>query len=401
MIYKFTLIVLLTFSFFGCDCNDPLSPVIGSQPDYKPMWPQAGYNGRHTSNRNTPNVNIPPVNGGIVQWIDTIQPQGSYGDGTEAAIDSKGNIYHLSTRISPTKGQVIKFRPDGTIIWQQDSLYIDAYFGIALSADETKIYYQDFTHFSCRDSSGALVWSMDGGGTAWPVVGSDGTIYTSYYNHLCAFTPSGVLKWSANYHSSGILWPSLDIEDNLYVYNRNNAGTIYELLKISKNGELIWSYPNLFRNNEILFSAVIDGYNNIYFRGNDSLISVDKNGKFRWSKSLGSQYISPSITSDNKIIIEGPGVVALDTAGNTIWVNNQIPASHIEPYFALDNEDNIYFNCFSINTGLNVVSLDKNGNIRWDITNPVVGDQLPGLTLSPLGGIFDTPKRPRVVFYIK
>lgn len=191
----------------------------------------------------------------------------------------------------------------------------------------------------------------------------------------------------------------MDKEDNIYVYSKN-ASNNYELLKINLQGMLLWNFPVRYPL-YLYLSAVIDGYNNIYFKSGDSLVSVTENGIFRWSKKTIGSYTVPAIMKNNIIITDSiRSIIAFDTAGNTVW-NTSLPSLYIEPYFALDDENNIYFNYMLSQVGIGVCSIDKNGYIRWNLENPVVGDVLPGLALSPLGRIFDTPKRPRVVFCIK
>src|SRR4030095_8620411 len=352
------LIALAASSICGCDCNDTVSPLLNTEQDHSPMWPQYGYNGRHTNNRYAPKTHIPPVSQGKIDWIDTIMPQASFGDGSESSIDSKGNIYHLSTRQNP-KGQVIKFRPDGSIIWQKDSLYIDAYFGIALSSNESKIYYKDFNKFACIDSSGNFLWSIIDGRTSIPVIGSDGTIYLSINNKITAVAPDGAIKWVNYFTNIGICWPCLDRSDNIYVYSKN-ASNNYELLKINQHGVLLWNFPVSYPEYFYL-TAVIDGFNNIYFKSRDSLVSVNENGVFRWSKKTWVSYTAPSITKNNLIITDSvASVIALDTAGNTVWKTNlpfSSPYSFIEPYFAIDDEDNIYFNYWPLQSGIGICSL--------------------------------------------
>jgi hypothetical protein len=365
------------------------------------MWPQAGYNGRHTGNPSCLKVNIPPVGSGTVYWIDTIDPVSSFMDGSETSIDALGNIYHLSTRNHPFM-QLIKFRPDGSIIWTADTLYLDAGFGFALSNDETRIYYSDFLKFTCRDSSGKFIWSLPGSSSfAIPAISKDGTIYTIIDRKITAVSPTGNIIWQAgvNINSS---WVAMDRKENIYI--NYYSGSQFYVCKYSHNGDFLWSYPYLPQSQLIPRSVVIDGYNNIYFNTNDSILSLDKNGSVRWSRYPGRIEYIPCITHDNKIIIDSANyILAIDTAGRTIWKIPVNPANSIwvEPYLALDDNDNIYFNYSDITSDLNVCSIDRNTNMRWKCINPVDGLILPGLTLSPLGQLFDTPKRPQIVFSLK
>jgi len=398
-IYQLVCLLTLSLLFISCQSDQVSGP--SASPDTSPMWPQAGYNGRHTGNPSCLKVKIPPVLSGTVYWIDTIDANSSFRDGSESCIDGLGNIYHLSTRNYPYM-QLIKFRPDGSIIWTADTLYLDPGFGIALSGDETHFYYSDWMKLTCRDSSGKFIWSLPGSSLfVIPAIGKDGTIYTIINLKLSAVSPGGTIIWQAgnNIYSS---WIALDRTE--YIYVNYNTGSQFIVSKFSKYGGQLWSYPYLTSVQLLCRSVVIDGYNNIYFNSNDSIISLDKDGKFRWSRYPGQQEYVPCITKDNRIIIDSANcIIAVDTGGKNIWKTEVNSSSfiHVEPCFALDDNDNVYFNYWDSQMFLDVCSIDRSGNIRWTCIEPVAGLVLPGLTLSPLAQIFDTPKRPQVVFSLK
>lgn len=395
---KYFLALLITLSFLSCESNILL--ISPPENDTKPVWPQVGYNGRHTGNRYGININIPPVQNGDVYWMDSTT-HSWVNDGSESACDANGNFYfRFSTAAG---GKIIKYRPDGTRIWVRDSLQNDCYTGIALSNDETKLYYSDWYKFTCLDSSGNLVWSI-ANGSNWgtiPCVAKDGTIYTSFGFNLTAVSPDGNVKWRLFNTNVGTCWPVLDRDDNIIVQNTITTGQ-YELLKINRDGNVIYRY----KLSDWIFSAVIDGFNNIYFRYSDSLISLNENFDTRWKRAIpGFDYahVVPAITKENHIIIDSGyvAVMSIDGQGKTDWINLFPNSGFIEPYIVLDDEDNIYFNHLHDIFKLAVSSFDKNGNLRWQNIDPAIGWVLPGLTLSPLGMLFDTPKRPNVVFTIK
>ncbi len=379
----YIILLLITLSFFSCKSDNPLIPPLTN--DTKPVWPQVGYNGRHTNNRYGINVNIPPVQTGNVYWMDSTT-HAYVNDGSEAACDAAGNFYfRYSETAGGKKGKVIKYRPDGTRIWERDSLQNDAYMGFALSYDETRIYYSDWYKFVCRDSSGKFVWSLPNGSNAGviPCIAKDGTIYTVFGSDLTAVTPDGIVKWRL-YDTDVFLpcWPVLDRDGNICIGNVISQGQ-YELLKIDKNGNILYRY----RLNDWILSVVIDGYNNIYFRDSQKLYSLNEKFDLRWEKEIpGNNYIHvvPAITKENHIIIDSVySVISIDNTGKTDWVNTFPNSGLIEPYIILDDEDNVYFNYWNNNLDFSVCSLDKNGNLRWNNIQPVLGNILPGLTLSP------------------
>ncbi len=390
-------IVWLSLVMLISSCSDD-DPVINNiiTPDTSPMWPQVGYNGRHTNNPSALNVFIPSVDEGMVNWIYTFAPGPGCHDGSEASIDSRGNIYHLSTCVQ--NNFLTKFSSDGTIIWQRDTLNIDGYFGIALSKDESRIYYSDFDKFSCRDSSGNLLWIISNHTySIVPVIDNEGTIYTQINFKFSAVSPDGVVKWQDNAHVEHC-WPSLDRDGNIYLQT-NNSGQI-QIRKFNKDGNVLWSYV-ADSDNLYYYSIVIDGYNNLYFRSNYGLTSLNKNGEVRWIRdSLFYSCIS-AISKSNIIFADSVNyLIALDTLGNSIWKTYIGDYYHPEPYLTLDDDDNIYFK-YSDNFTPAICSVSKSGVIRWKLLQPAPGLILPGQALSPLKMLFSTPKRPGTVYTIK
>ncbi len=391
-----TSCLLLVIMLSSCNDDDPIINNVIT-PDTSPMWPQVGYNGRHTNNQYALDVPIPSVDMGIVDWIYTITTGSASYDGNEASIDSHGNIYHLSTCYL-VNNSIIKFRPDGTIIWQRDTLYADGNFGIALSNDESRIYYSDNRKFTCRDSAGNFLWTLQNSSFgSIPVVDKEGTVYTEINYKFSAITPEGIIKWQDN-SNAGHCWPSLDREGNIYLQTNNSAQI--QIRKFNKDGNILWSYvadsDNLF-----YYSIVIDGYNNLYFRSNYGLTSLNKNGGVRWIRDSLFYSCIPAITKSNTIIADSVNyLIALDTSGNSIWKTYIADFYHPEPYFTLDDDDNIYFKYYDNNAAA-ICSVSNSGVIRWKLAQPVPGAILPGQALSPEKMLFSTPKRPIVVYTIK
>lgn len=391
---KYLFILLITLLFFSCDSdNNTLFPPVN---DTKPVWPQVGYNGRHTGNRYGINVQIPPVQTGNIYWIDTVTSSHP-NDGSESSIDALGNIYFRFS--AAYEGHIIKFRPDGTRIWEKDTLHNDCYNGFAFSNDETRIYYSDWYKTTCRDSSGNLIWSIPEGnyfGTI-PCIAKNGTIYTCFASDFAAITTEGNIKWRLIETDVGTCWPVLDRHDNVWVRNKLPDGS-YELLKIDENANISVRYSL----SALIYSVVIDGYDNVYFNMDGNFVSLSKDGKLRWNKHVMCRSHVPAVNTNNEIITDSLGYyIVFDKDGNTIRKNLAPNLMFVEPYIILDDEDNVYFNFWYQNSDFAVCSLDKWGNLRWQNINPVLGWVLPGLTLSPLGMLFDTPKRPSIVFTIK
>ncbi|RPI18283.1 MAG: hypothetical protein EHM58_06050 [Ignavibacteriae bacterium] len=392
----FFCLLAVLFILSSCTEDNPLIPP--AVEDHSPMWPMIGYNARHTGNPNSIRVNMLPVNEGKIYWVDTLDTNPStFNNASENAIDALGNIYHFSNRSSDPK--LIKIRPDGSIIWSKDSVYIHSGGGFALSNNEMLIYFQDVNGFKCIDSSGNTIWAIEqiSSYVSMPVIGRDGTIYVILNNNLTAVTPDGNIKWQVN--SGGIMFgrPALDRGENLYVINE--SGTNYGVLKFNKFGAILWRYENLLQNYNY-FSVVIDGFNNIYLNSNKGLVSLDKNGNLRWIKNYGINTV-PAITKNNIIITDSTKyIIALDTGGSQLWKSVMITDMFIEHSIVLDDNDNSYF-FFWASDQDKAASLSITGNLRWACGLPTYWYGNPGPTLSPLGYIFGTRKRPFLIYCIK
>ena len=386
---KIILILLIFIS--SCTTETPVNVI--SIPDTTPMWPQFGYDARHTGNPNSPKVPLPPVMNGIVEWCDTVTTI-SPSDGSECSVDSKGNIYFLSPSAYST-ARLIKYNPNGSRIWERDTLLNDAFFGIAISKDETKIYYSDFLHISCRDSSGNLIWRINERGAGTPVIDDENNIYINCNGALTKFSPTGEKLWSLTDVNGYSYSAVFDRDFNLYYPCIKFLHNV--ILKINKQGSIVWTFDMKTNINYSTRSVIIDGYNNIYYQ-NDSLYCISKDGKRKWSYNNFRESV-PAITNDNKIILQiNNGFIKLDTAGDIIW-SKSIVMGQSESNVAIDDNNNIYFNY--TNSGLSVISLEESGNTRWNLQNITNGFVIPSPALIPGGKLFTYPKRPARVYCIK
>ena len=168
---------------------------------------------------------------------------------------------------------------------------------------------------------------------------------------------------------------------NNYIYIGTSRGDPYapaidnSFFKLDASLNKVWEYP--LGPNEVTGSATLDKIGNIYFVVNEGreknnmgyslnkLYSLDKDGKFRWSRNIDNQgkafFNNPAISDDDVIYIGGNKFYAFDINGNEIW-------SYAVPYKIynapiIDPEGNIYFKSAN-----KVISLDKNGNNRWIYT---------------------------------
>ncbi len=392
-IFKIRLLVLIliVFCFVLFDsCKDDITGIKQAELDFTPMWPQVGYDGRHSSNSFGIKAYIQPVSQGIVDWVDTL------GENNEQSniincVDSKGNIYILGAHLN---GPLYKFRNDGSLIWKKDSVSGGYINGVSLSRDETKLYFSGVNELCCYDSSGFESWVYSGNvNSVTPVVGKSSNIYCSIDNRLTAVNGNGLLEWQGGI-AGAFSYFTLDRDENIY----SASGGIE---KYDVKGSLKWTHGG-----GCISPVLIDGYNNLYFISphnySYNLTSIDKNGVFRWTKEGITYWSTHAIGKNNTIYTtSGEYIYALDTGGTELWRSLIIPSSpeHIEPYLVLDSEDNIYY-MTQIGMYSTAASMDKNGNFRWFV-NTVIDPIHGGPVISPAGKLIFQPKYMDVLVCVK
>ncbi|RPI16844.1 MAG: hypothetical protein EHM58_11050 [Ignavibacteriae bacterium] len=380
----------IIFIIFFSSCKDDTVSVILPEPDYSPIWPQAGYNAQNTGNPYAPKVKCNPVNLGQVDWYYEF-PSGSYSDGAEFCVDSKSNIYFYSQNDNQMK--IYKFRHEGSVIWAVNVYGVHNFASISLNSDESKIYFHNNAEFCCYDSSGNRIWAIDpGGAMCKPAVGSDGTIYTSINNAVCAINPDGTIKWKSTvqFNSYTTYHFAIDKDNNLYVGGRS-------ITKLDKNGNVFWNYlPN--SQDFITEGVVIDGYGNLYFENyrqnanENDLFSLTKDGVFRWSAITYCRQMVPAITSKNLIyIVSSDYARAFDTSGNLIWEYKDSTLTGGDPI--IDDEDNLYCIGEDWNGRFVANSINNKGELRWSASISVLSGLLPRPALMPMGKMLISPKR--------
>jgi hypothetical protein len=394
---KNILYPLLFFLVILAGCNDNSTNNIFTINN-SPIWPQPGYNARNTSNPKSPYVYMNPVQQGVSDWSYTF-PNGSFSDGAEFCIDSKGNIYYLNQLDGA--GGIYKFRYDGTLVWKIDSLMQNNQCGISLSTDESKIYLSAYKiqpyveGLYCIDSGGSINWMVPGcKDGAKPVIGRDGTIYTFKDFRLTALSSTNVV-WTSptitqTYGSTKI---SLDESDNLYLTQSSG------IVKVNKtNGEILWQYNT----GTFTLGIVIDGFGNVYFNGysNRTFYCLNKNGQLKWSKPNANQFSSPVISKDNIIFVSTDNnIAAYDTAGTEIWEKPAFTDGGWAEGVMLDDEDNIYY--IRDMSGITAGSISKTGLFRWQTQIFNIGGTLPPPVLIPQGKFLFAPKRAGKIQAIK
>ncbi|MFA7361820.1 MAG: PQQ-binding-like beta-propeller repeat protein [Candidatus Kapaibacterium sp.] len=379
------IVILLSVLFYGCtESTNPLNPI----PDTSPIWPMPGYNARNTSSPYAPDAIMNPVANGTLGWLYTF-PSGSYSDGSEFCVDSRGFIYYLH-QIYPL-GALYKFSPDGQVVWKRDSLIQWNFAAISLSRDESQIYFVAFKpgiwdRLYCLDSAGKDMWHQDSALVTKPAIGKDGTIYSFHWNGLIAVSPDGSILWTNTSVKGNAAqnYIALDREDNIYTVSYPG-----NYVKVSKQGDVKWEFTAV--NN--LFGIVIDGYGNLYFNGfsDDKFYCLNNSGQIKWTKLNINAYTAPVITSDNRIIVSTGGyVISYDTAGTEVWRCQPFTNLTGAEGLLLDDADNVYY----IGDGNYILagSISSTGSKRWEVST-VMSGSLPPPVLLPQGRMVVAPKR--------
>ena len=188
---------------------------------------------------------------------------------------------------------------------------------------------------------GTLKWrTHDAGGTAAPVIGADGTIYSAISSYqgtenpkLLAIHPEdGSLKWSVETVLYIQASPSIGTDGTLYAVTTHHTldvpGWVYA---ISPDGRILWKYdtyndvkdiwaaqqwpPDIYN------SPTIDSNGIIYF-GNEvgCLYAMSSDGKVQWIEDVWSLHDQgPALASDGTlyVVTHSPfGLIALNTGSS-------------------------------------------------------------------------------------
>ncbi|MCB0834684.1 MAG: PQQ-like beta-propeller repeat protein [Bacteroidetes bacterium] len=233
-------------------------------------------------------------------------------------------------------------------------------------------------------SKPTLQWSFELGGpgtAAAPVIADDGTIYLvgEYPGEphgggirrlgLMAITPSGSLKWFferpiniesaiAAYYTSTV---ALGTDQTVFLTLFDS--TIYAL---NTDGTTQW----LYRSTSSFTDPAIDKNDRIYSASKDTVFCFYKDGKIRWrSPQPDILSWSTKLVLGKHLILVGlfnQGILALDYNGKKQWLYTVNYGYTGHRGIIVDEDDNCY-----LKTGdNNLVSLDRNGHLRWSIGSP-------------------------------
>lgn len=283
-----------------------------------------------------------------------------YSDGTDApvrgspAIGPLGTIYIVIERLTTTEAgttqELHAVNPDGTQKWKVTFSTAYAQIGAlspSLAADGT-IYVAGLNLYAYHPD-GTAKWTASHGPSntfyGSPAIGSDGTIYTVYWNLIQviqAINPDGTVKWTGTDDLGSIpitCSPSLAADGTIYIGSvdtsipGSNSGTLWAL---DSTGTLKWKYAT--GDYDVRSSPAIDADGTVYFgtKGNIGYIyALNPNGTLKWRHSSGSDtpggigtdiYVSPAIGADGTIYIasEAGWFYAFNADGTLKWKDDTL-----------------------------------------------------------------------------
>ena len=133
-----------------------------------------------------------------------------FGSGLECleppAIANDGTVYASVYERETSSHALYAIHSDGTEKWRFTSDH--SLCGPTLGFDGTIYIVSSSNTLYALDPDGKEKWRFDDAsfyGDAEPALGSDGTVYVAWWDHLFAFSPSGRMKWDLWLHGSQFL----------------------------------------------------------------------------------------------------------------------------------------------------------------------------------------------------
>jgi len=220
------------------------------------------------------------VEGKIFDWIKNLEIK------DPPLIGEDGTIY-LHGYLWPGQSFIFAINPDGTVKWEY----------------KVDVIYE------------TPIWGNVGQDTflKYPLlVGKDGTVYFATYYNLCAFDPSGSLRWRI--YLGEYNYPILG-KDSIYVIICNSSypivGDIY-LYSISMDGTVKWHYKSddywndqlWYQGDSFKISPLIGKDNTIYITITSGFVyqvpfsivyAINPDGTLKWKYTIPFRYYYPFI----------------------------------------------------------------------------------------------------------
>lgn len=311
---------------------------------------------------------FPAHNRSSTRWLDYIPSSGDNGFFAGVAIDPQGYVYALgqtkSGGLSLYNSYLVKYRQNGTIVWQRRMEGSTSSYGKALAVDSAGNiivvgYFPNTTtsnydlFIAKYDSAGSLLWQrvLGTGDTDYVnkvTVDSADNVYVSFeYSptlYLAKYSSSGVLQWQRRLNpptygvGGGVV---TDSAGNVYIAGNGGNNSEPLLAKYNSSGVLQWqrSYSGLSYSST---DAVIDKNNNIYScgyysvsgRSRMAVLKYNTAGTLLWAKYIASSSAKlwaygVAVDLSGKVYLTGHDdqspqnlvIVSLSETGKLLWCN--------------------------------------------------------------------------------
>ncbi len=187
-------------------------------------------------------------------------------------------------------------------------------------------------------------------------------IFGANNGEIFSINKFGEMNWCTNIGEGRISSPSMDPEGNiLLVANRGNQTYI---IKINSKGDKLWD--NQFAS-EIHFEPIVDQEGDAFVATRSELIKVDRNGHLIWNfpcRNISSNPIYDKYGNVYFSAREEPGVlISLTNEGEIRW-KKEFGKCYLEYEPIMDASGNIYFIASELNLH-SLYSIDFYGNINW------------------------------------
>ena len=253
-------------------------------------------------------------------------------DSCDPVIDSEGIIY-----IGGRSNDFYAIYPNGTTKWRNTN---GSSYSTPAYTDKGFVIFITYPHRSLKclfASNGTEKWNISGNFTGTPAIYEDGTIYVfSHFGEningtLFSFDLDGHERWNMSF---GLLRYSFKISPTL-----NENGTIFILIPYYTNSYICWSY----------------------------LFSINPEGNILWKTNISDMRycVPPSIGPDGTIYCCDCIIYAFFPNGTLKWSQSTMGWIYATP--VVDSKGNVYIASTGSDLSTNILSLDSNGNWRWDI----------------------------------
>lgn len=205
-------------------------------------------------------------------------------------------------------------------------------------------------------SEANLLWSypLEETGFAFPVIGSDGTIYVHTPTQVQAVSPDGARRWRWQ-SSHGPGWLALSRQDDVYALG------LRQLVALDQEGRTKWRFE---LGHEAAYPPVVGQGGVIYVATSQELKAISSDGQARWAFPYDHPMTWPIETREGLVIIGvGDRLYALHADGTEAWnLRLGYPDS---PTALTGGEDGLIY--FRVANQLHVI--DKAGHVKLGFTN--------------------------------